>query len=66
MMVMSHLKTEKHRMDRIGWLRAAVLGEGPVEVSLQDGLAAVVMGLAAQESARTGQAIDLRSGYWKI
>jgi hypothetical protein len=24
------------------------------------------MGLAAQESARTGQAIDLRSGYWKI
>ena len=46
--------------------RAAVLGEGPVEVSLQDGLAAVVMGLAAQESARTGQAIDLRSGYWKI
>ena len=46
--------------------RAAVLGEGPVEVSLQDGLAAVVMGLAAQESARTGQAIDLRSGDWKI
>ena len=46
--------------------RAAVLGEGPVEVSLSDGLAAVIMGLAAQESARTGQAIDLRSGLWKI
>jgi predicted dehydrogenase len=46
--------------------RAAVLGKGPVEVSLQDGLAAVIMGLAAQESARTGQAIDLRSGDWKI
>jgi hypothetical protein len=43
-----------------------VLGEGPVEVSLQDGLAAVIMGLAAQESARTGQSIDLRSGDWKI
>jgi hypothetical protein len=25
-----------------------------------------LMGLAAQESARTGQAIDLRSGDWKI
>jgi predicted dehydrogenase len=42
--------------------RAAVLGEGPVEVSLADGLAAVRMGLAAQESARLGLAIDLRTG----
>lgn len=39
---------------------AAVRGQGPVEVSLQDGLAAVVMGLAAQESIASGQAIDLR------
>jgi predicted dehydrogenase len=46
--------------------RAAMLGEGPVEVSLHDGLAAVVMGLAAQESARTGQAIDLSAGAWKL
>ncbi|RZS57008.1 Gfo/Idh/MocA family protein [Sphaerotilus mobilis] len=41
---------------------AAVRGQGPVEVSLRDGLAAVVMGLAAQASARTGQAIDLTHG----
>ena len=45
---------------------AVVRGQGAVEVGLRDGLAAVIMGLAAQESARTGQAIDLRSGYWKI
>jgi predicted dehydrogenase len=44
--------------------RAAVLGEGPVEVSLADGLAAVRMGLAAQESARSGLAIDLRQGQF--
>jgi myo-inositol 2-dehydrogenase / D-chiro-inositol 1-dehydrogenase len=37
-----------------------------VEVSLNDGLKAVLMGLAAQESARTGQAIDLRSGAYDI
>ena len=41
---------------------AAVRAQGPVEVSLHDGLAAVVMGLAAQASARTGQAIDLTTG----
>ncbi len=41
---------------------AAVRGQGAVEVSLRDGLAAVLMGLAAQESARTGQAIDLTRG----
>lgn len=44
----------------------AVRGQGPVEVGLADGLKAVVMGLAAQESARTGQAIDLRSGPYAI
>jgi len=41
---------------------AVVRGQGHVEVTLHDGLAAVVMGLAAQESARTGQAIDLSQG----
>jgi hypothetical protein len=33
---------------------------------LRDGLIAVVMGLAAQESARTGQAIDLTSGHYAL
>jgi myo-inositol 2-dehydrogenase/D-chiro-inositol 1-dehydrogenase len=37
-----------------------------VEVTLHDGLAAVVMGLAAQESARTGMAIDLRNGPYAL
>ncbi len=46
--------------------RAAVLGEGRVEVTLADGLAAVLMGLAAQESARTGQAIDLTAGAYAM
>jgi predicted dehydrogenase len=45
---------------------ALVRGQGKVEVSLQDGLAAVVMGLAAQESARTGQAIDLTKGDYAL
>lgn len=46
--------------------RKAMLGEGPVEVSLADGLATVLMGLAAQESARTGQAIDLKVGPYAM
>ncbi len=46
--------------------RAAVLGRGPVEVTLDDGLDAVLIGLAAQASARTGQAIDLRSGPYAM
>lgn len=45
---------------------AVVRGEGQVEVSLHDGLAAVMMGLAAQESARTGQAISLREGDYAL
>lgn len=40
---------------------AAVRERRPAEVGLRDGLAAVVLGLAAQASIRTGQAIDLRS-----
>ena len=38
---------------------AAVRGSGPVEVTLADGAQAVVMGLAAQQSAATGQAVNL-------
>jgi myo-inositol 2-dehydrogenase / D-chiro-inositol 1-dehydrogenase len=45
---------------------AVVRGQGVVEVSLADGLIAVIMGLAAQESARTGQAIDLRQGDYAL
>jgi predicted dehydrogenase len=45
---------------------AVVRGEGDIEVSLRDGLSAVVMGLAAQESARTGQAIDLTHGAYAL
>jgi predicted dehydrogenase len=52
---------EQHRRFRL-----AVLGMGPVDVTLDDGLAAVVMGLAAQESARAGQAVDLRLGAYAI
>jgi len=37
-----------------------------VEVTLKDGLAAVMMGLAAQESAKTGQAIDLQQGTYSM
>jgi myo-inositol 2-dehydrogenase/D-chiro-inositol 1-dehydrogenase len=45
---------------------AVVRGKGEVEVGLRDGLAAVVMGLAAQESARTGQSVDLVRGRYAI
>ncbi len=38
---------------------AVVRGEGEVEVTLADGAKAIAMGLAAQESARTGQAVAL-------
>jgi myo-inositol 2-dehydrogenase / D-chiro-inositol 1-dehydrogenase len=45
---------------------AVVRGQGQVEVALRDGLAAVMMGLAAQESARTGQAISLIEGDYAL
>ncbi|MDZ7893017.1 MAG: Gfo/Idh/MocA family oxidoreductase [Rhodoferax sp.] len=45
---------------------AVVRGQGKVEVGLDDGLAAVLMGLAAQESARTGQAISLVEGEFSL
>ena len=38
---------------------AVVRGEGAVEVTLADGAKAVAIGMAAQESARTGQAVEL-------
>lgn len=41
--------------------RDAVLGNGDVEVSVADGLKAVMMGLAAEQSAREGRAIDTPS-----
>jgi predicted dehydrogenase len=42
----------------------AILGNGPVEVGIEDGLKAVVMGMAAQESARTGRAVEITDeGY---
>lgn len=45
---------------------AVVRGQAQVEVGLADGLAAVLMGLAAQESARSGQAIDLTQGDYAL
>lgn len=45
---------------------AVVRGQGAVEVGLRDGLAAVVIGLAAQESARTGQSVDLVRGPYAM
>jgi hypothetical protein len=42
-----------------GFQRAALGSQAP-EVSLQDGWWAVAMGMAAQESAMTGEAVDLR------
>ncbi len=45
---------------------AMLQGQGQVEVSLADGLAAVVIGLAAEHSAHTGQVVDLTAGPWSI
>jgi len=38
---------------------AVVRGQGGVEVTLTDGARAVAMGLAAQQSAATGQAVEM-------
>jgi myo-inositol 2-dehydrogenase / D-chiro-inositol 1-dehydrogenase len=46
--------------------RRAVLSGGPVEVGLRDGLAAVLMGMAAQASAARGQAVDLVHGEFGL
>jgi hypothetical protein len=45
---------------------AVVRGQGQVEVALGDGLAAVMIGLAAQESALTGQAVSLLDGDFSL
>lgn len=45
---------------------AAVRQQGPVEVSLADGLKAVTIGLAAEHSCRTGERIDLTEGPWRL
>ena len=45
---------------------AVVRGEGSVEVSLNDGLKAVVIGLAAEYSAKHGVAVDLRGGDYAL
>ncbi|RNF34589.1 Gfo/Idh/MocA family protein [Paracoccus methylarcula] len=42
--------------------RAALSGHQPVEVTAEDGIKAVLMGLAAQESAVTGKAVDMDQG----
>jgi predicted dehydrogenase len=39
---------------------------GKVEVSLTDGLKAVVIGLAAEHAAQTGMAVDLTTGPWAL
>ncbi len=38
----------------------------PVEVTLEDGLKAVLIGLAAEESARSGVAVDLGAGPYRL
>jgi hypothetical protein len=40
----------------------AVRGDGPVEVSLEDGRRATIMGMAAQQSAREGRAVTAPFG----
>ena len=44
----------------------AVAHGGPVEVSLDDGLKAVVIGLAAEHSAKTVEAVDLTRGAYAL
>jgi len=44
----------------------AIQGVGPVEVGLEDGLKAVVIGLAAEHSAKTGLAVDLTQGPYAL
>jgi len=43
-----------------------VQGLAAVEVSLSDGLSAVVIGLAAEHSAKTGEVVDLTQGPWAL
>lgn len=45
---------------------SALKNEGPVEVSLSDGLAAVIIGLAAEHSVITNSTVDLTQGLWAL
>lgn len=45
---------------------AAARGQGPVDVSLEDGTWAVKIGQAAQQSAREGRAVDLNASTFSI
>ena len=45
---------------------AVVRGQGAVEVTLTDGLKAALIGLAAEHSARTGEAVDLTSEPYRL
>ncbi len=45
---------------------AVLQGKQAVEVSLTDGLKAVVIGLAAEHSAQGGERIDLTQGPWSL
>jgi len=45
---------------------AVLQGQQAVEVSLTDGLQAVVIGLAAEHSAQTGERVDLTQGPWSL
>jgi myo-inositol 2-dehydrogenase / D-chiro-inositol 1-dehydrogenase len=45
---------------------AVVRGQSKVEVSLMDGLKAVIIGLAAEHSCQTGQAVDLSAGPYAL
>ena len=45
---------------------SVVQGLAAVEVSLSDGLSAVVIGLAAEHSAKTGEVVDLTQGPWAL
>ena len=42
------------------------MGDGKIEVNLEDGSLAVLQGLAAQESIKTGQAISLVEGAYSF
>lgn len=44
----------------------AATGQGPVHVSLDDGLRAVVIGLAAECSLKTGLVVDLTDGPYAL
>lgn len=47
---MARLHRESHRIDRVGWLRAAVLGANDGIVST----ASLIVGVAAADSSRSG------------